>query len=91
MFAVFRPLPRDHPTLGGLRFPKSLAVPSRNIHMAPDATMMAIADEMLEQLTGAQIASAFVQGGLHIRFVDGRVLILMGDFQVAMANTDTLH
>lgn len=47
--------------------------------------------EQLDQLAGAQIASAWVDEGLHIRLVDGRTLILEGEFMVAMCKTEVLH
>ena len=47
--------------------------------------------EQLHQLVGAQIASAWVDEGLHIRMVDGRTLILEGEFMVSMCSTEVLH
>lgn len=47
--------------------------------------------EQIDQLAGAQIAAAWVDQGLHIRLVDGRTLILEGEFEVSMCKTEILH
>jgi hypothetical protein len=47
--------------------------------------------DQIEQLVGAQISSAWVDNGLHLQFVDGRSLVLEGEFMVSMCRTEVLH
>lgn len=51
------------------------------------------AEEILEQLDGATIATTFVEdeNGLHICLVDGRILVIAGHFAVAIIGTEKLH
>jgi predicted Zn-dependent protease len=62
-----------------------------------DYTMHVSAQDMLEQLDGAQIATVSVEErtGLHIHFRDGRVLVIVGlpdsSIGVQVLRTERLH
>jgi hypothetical protein len=62
-----------------------------------DYTTHVSAQDMLDQLDGAQIASVSVEErtGLHIHFRDGRVLVIVGlgdsSIGVQVLKTEVLH
>jgi hypothetical protein len=53
------------------------------------------AEDILDQLQGAQVVSCFVEDeeGLHVVFQDGRTLVIAGQFVIAIikAGTEKLH
>jgi hypothetical protein len=51
------------------------------------------AEELLDQLQFAQIATAYVEDdqGLHIQMIDGRILVISGHFAIAVLKSDKLH
>ena len=53
----------------------------------------ALAQDMLDQLQGAQIASSCVADdqGLHVYFADGRVLVIAGYFALSLLKSERLH
>jgi predicted Zn-dependent protease len=62
-----------------------------------DYTTQVSAQEILDQLDGAQIASVRVEErtGLHLHFRDGRILVIVGlpdsSIGVQVLKTDILH
>jgi hypothetical protein len=51
------------------------------------------AEELLDQLQFAQIATAYVEDdqGLHIQMIDGRILVIAGHFAISVLKSDKLH
>lgn len=54
---------------------------------------MSAAEELMDQLVGAQIATAYVEDdeGLHICMRDGRVLVIAGHFAISVLKSEILH
>jgi hypothetical protein len=51
------------------------------------------AQELLDQLVGAQIVSSYIESdeGLHLVMADGRVLVVAGHFGLSILKSEVLH
>lgn len=51
------------------------------------------AQDILDTLDGATVAHSFVEdeNGLHIVLADGRILVIVGEFAVAIVGKEKLH